>query len=85
MAVDIGMGAESTRRPPSRSQRDRLEQTSPGTYQGVVALEPLHQTAWYVVATTGLGADGVRYVVATDYPVASPPWVGTVWEWLTGR
>ena len=62
-----------------------LEQTSPGTYEGVVALEPLHQTAWYVVATTGLGADGVRYQVATDQPVTSPPWVGTAWEWLTGR
>jgi hypothetical protein len=62
-----------------------LDRVGPGVYEGAVPLEPELQAVWYQVATTGLGSDGERYVIGTDSSVSSPPWVGSVWEWLTGR
>jgi hypothetical protein len=56
-----------------------------GTYTAELDLGVYKETRWYVFAMTGVAPDGLRYRLGgPDTAVPSRPWIGTVWEYLTG-
>ena len=55
-----------------------------GSYAARLELGTPKERRWYISATTGVGPDGIRYLLTgPDGPEGSRPWTGTVWEWFT--
>jgi hypothetical protein len=55
-----------------------------GVYAAQLDVGISKEPRWFVVAATGVAPNGIRYLLTgPDGPVASKPFTGTAWEYLT--
>lgn len=61
-----------------------LVEREAGVVEAGLSLPATKTRVSYVALVSGIGPDGIRYLLAgPDGPGLSPPWVGTAWEWFT--